>query len=34
VQRGLAAVVADLTDGPFRDRVAETASTRAELDQL
>ena len=33
-QRGLAAVVAELTGGPLRDRVAEKASTRAERDQL
>jgi uncharacterized protein (TIGR02679 family) len=33
-QRGLAAVVAELTGGPLRDRVAEKASTQAERDQL
>jgi hypothetical protein len=33
-QRGLAAVVAELTGGPLRDRVAEKASTLAERDQL
>jgi uncharacterized protein (TIGR02679 family) len=33
-QRGLAALVAELTGEPLRDRVAEKASTRAEREQL
>lgn len=33
-QRGLAAVVAELTGGPLRDRISERESARAERDQL